>query len=164
MIIPQGGGKDDKHIKVLAEIDLTVPLPRGVMIKSFGMMRWIEFKYEKCPDFCFCCGMIGPNERNCNSKGSNKDRVALYGNWMKASYPRSPNKKYRTGREFKRAESEEFQGQERSDSSSSGNKPPLTYTYVFHKRAEVRHNGEREAIGEEIWSRGEEIRIEGMGE
>lgn len=59
VIIPQGGGKDGKHIKALVEIDLNVPLLRGVMVKYRDMKRWIEFKYEKCPDFCFCCGLIG---------------------------------------------------------------------------------------------------------
>ena len=99
MIIPQGGGKEGKHLKILGEIDLSVPLPRGIMVKSNGMVRWIEFKYEKCPDFYFCYGMVGHSERNCGRKGLAKEREPQYGNWLRASYPRSPNRRSRNGNE-----------------------------------------------------------------
>ena len=111
VIIPQGGGKDDKHLKILAEIDLTVPLPRGIMVKSNGMVKWIEFKYEKCPDFCFCCGRVGHNERSCGRKGLDKEREPQYGNWLRASYPRSPNRKSRNGNDHREDVREESQFQ-----------------------------------------------------
>lgn len=41
VIIPQSGGKKGKHLKILAEIDLTMPLPRGIMVNDTGIKRWI---------------------------------------------------------------------------------------------------------------------------
>lgn len=93
VIIPNGGSKGGKHIKILVEIDLTQPLLRGTMVKMNGIIKWVEFRYECCPDFCYCCGMMGHNENNCKDNGRNIQRETQYGAWMKASNPRSPVKK-----------------------------------------------------------------------
>ena len=64
-IIANGkGGKDGKHLKILVEIDLNQPLLRGSTTKMNGIIKGIDFCYEKCPDFCYCCGLIGHNEKN----------------------------------------------------------------------------------------------------
>ena len=97
VILPQSKGKEGKHLKILVEIDLFVPLPRRVMVNSNGGKRWIEFKYEKCPDFCFGCGLIGHSEKNYSKKRMNIGREPQFGNWLRASYPRSPNRRTRNG-------------------------------------------------------------------
>nr|XP_027101523.1 uncharacterized protein LOC113722408 [Coffea arabica] len=74
VIIPQGRGKESKHLKILAEMNFREPLPRGTVVKSNVGTRWIEFTYKKCPDFCFCCGRVGHNERICSRNGINIDR------------------------------------------------------------------------------------------
>ena len=66
VIIPQAGGKEGRHIKIMVKTDISQPLMRGAMIQLNGVPRWIRFKYERCPDFCFCCGRIGHSERTCN--------------------------------------------------------------------------------------------------
>ncbi|XP_027182378.1 uncharacterized protein LOC113780799 [Coffea eugenioides] len=53
VIIPNGGGKEGKHLKILVEMDLSRPLLRGTTVKWEGSARWIEFRYEKCPEFCY---------------------------------------------------------------------------------------------------------------
>ena len=68
VIIPNSGTKEGKHIKILAEIDLNQPMLRGTMVKMNGIIRWVEFKYERCPDFCFSCGIMGHTERNYKKK------------------------------------------------------------------------------------------------
>lgn len=34
-------------------------------MKLNGVSKWISFKYERCPDFCYKCGRIGHSERGC---------------------------------------------------------------------------------------------------
>ena len=68
VVIPNTGSRDGRHMKILAEIDLTQPIVRGTMVDMNGMTKWIAFKYERCPDFYFNCGIIGHNEKNCKWK------------------------------------------------------------------------------------------------
>ena len=75
-------------------------------------------------------------ERNCSSRGLNRDGEAQFGNWMRASYPRSPTKKYRNGRDFSKDEGEESQGQDRRSGSGLSSKMLLTYTAAFHQGEE----------------------------
>ena len=65
VIIPQGGGKEGRHIKVLVMADISQPLMRGTTVKMDGKVKWVNFMYERCPDFCYTCGKIGYSERNC---------------------------------------------------------------------------------------------------
>lgn len=64
VIIPTRGGKDGKHLKILVEIDLKQSLLQSTMVKMNGIMKWIDFHFEKCPDFYYCCGLMGHNEKN----------------------------------------------------------------------------------------------------
>ncbi|XP_027178169.1 uncharacterized protein LOC113777336 [Coffea eugenioides] len=66
VIIPQGGGKEGRHIKILVLADISEPLMRGTTVKLEGKVKWLSFKYERCPDFCYTCGKIGHSERNCS--------------------------------------------------------------------------------------------------
>lgn len=49
--------------------------------------RWIQFKYERLPNFCYRCGLFGHALRDCSeSMGSNyqvEDDHMLYGAWLK---------------------------------------------------------------------------------
>ncbi|XP_027155881.1 uncharacterized protein LOC113756396 [Coffea eugenioides] len=86
VIIPQGGGKDGKHLKLWVTMDTTQPLPRGTAVNVDEVYKWVQFKYERCPDFCYKCGKIGHSDRTCKmhialSKGQNENQ---YGPWMRA--------------------------------------------------------------------------------
>ncbi|XP_071939973.1 uncharacterized protein [Coffea arabica] len=67
VLIPQTGGKEGKHMKLLVLVDIKQPLLRGTTVRINGMNKWLSFKYEKCPDFCYSCGVIGHSEKNCKS-------------------------------------------------------------------------------------------------
>lgn len=86
VIIPLGGGKDGRHMKILAEIDVSQPLVRGTTVKLGGEVCWVEFRYERCPDFCYNCGIIGHGDKTCKEGGKlrQKHREEQYGAWMKA--------------------------------------------------------------------------------
>ncbi|CDP06234.1 unnamed protein product [Coffea canephora] len=50
-----------------------------------GVQKWISFKYEIYPDFCYSCGIIGHSEKNCKApmvvkKGQHHNQ---YGPWMR---------------------------------------------------------------------------------
>nr|XP_027126119.1 uncharacterized protein LOC113742485 [Coffea arabica] len=86
VIIPSSGGKAGRHMKILAEMDIAKPLARGTRVKLNGVQQWVEFKYEKCPDFCYRCGIIGHGDKKCNNEGLNQYnlREDQFGAWMKA--------------------------------------------------------------------------------
>ncbi|XP_027157908.1 uncharacterized protein LOC113759531 [Coffea eugenioides] len=95
VLIPQTGGKEGKHMKLLVVVDIKQPLLRGTMVQINGMGKWLSFKYEKCPDFCYSCGVIGHCEKNCKSpvmvkKGQYQNQ---YGPWMRVFGGRSSPQK-----------------------------------------------------------------------
>ncbi|KAL3511190.1 hypothetical protein ACH5RR_030591 [Cinchona calisaya] len=87
VIIPQTGSKEGKHLKILVRMDISQPLLTGTVVKDEGRQRWVNFKYERCPDFCYRCGVIGHTEKNCEgSLYKDQDKKGnQYGNWMRAS-------------------------------------------------------------------------------
>ncbi|KAL3511205.1 hypothetical protein ACH5RR_030606 [Cinchona calisaya] len=87
VIFSQIGGKDGKFIKLLVEIDVTKPLLIGTVVRVDGDMKWVTFKYEKLPDFCYACGIIGHSENSCPNKGQggNDKEEPQFGSWLKAN-------------------------------------------------------------------------------
>lgn len=85
VLLPPKSGKEGRHMKIFAEIDLLQPLARGTPVKLNGVMVWIEFKYERCPDFCSKCGIIGHGDKNCRLKmNSNQPhRDTQFRPWMR---------------------------------------------------------------------------------
>ena len=73
-------------MKILAEIDISQPLIKGIPFKHNGVEVWAEFKYKKCPDFCYRCGVIGHGDKACNFE----ERIGItlrrdqQGTWHKA--------------------------------------------------------------------------------
>lgn len=88
VIIPETGSKDGRFAKMLAEVDLSKPLTRGTSISFKGDKRWILFKYELLPLFCFYCGKIGYAKRSCGLKIEDAQNDILnegqFGEWMRA--------------------------------------------------------------------------------
>ncbi|KAF5445241.1 hypothetical protein F2P56_034307 [Juglans regia] len=78
-----------RYLRVLLELDFTMPLIRGKMINVYGKRSFIQFKYERMPRFCFYCGLLLHGTNGCSQKpyvGSERDVSNLqYGSWMRAS-------------------------------------------------------------------------------
>lgn len=68
VVIPESGSKEGRVVKILVEIELNKPLVRGTFVRFEGDRRWVSFKYEQLPLFCFYCGKVGHGERNCQKK------------------------------------------------------------------------------------------------
>ena len=62
-------------IRVRVKLDLSQPLCCGRLV-SFGSREslWVNFKYERLPIFCYWCGKLNQDDKDCvlwiNSKGS----------------------------------------------------------------------------------------------
>ena len=88
-----------KYIRVCVRIDITQALCRGRLI-NFGGSKpvWVGFKYERLPIFCYWCGKLNHDEKDCGmwlrSKGSLQAHDQQYGLWLRAS----PNKLQRPQR------------------------------------------------------------------
>ena len=55
-----------KFMRVQVDLPITRPLQRGGNIVNLdGEKFWVSFKYERLPTFCFRCGILGHDERQC---------------------------------------------------------------------------------------------------
>ncbi|KAL3533733.1 hypothetical protein ACH5RR_007254 [Cinchona calisaya] len=80
------GGKQGRHIRILAEIDISRALMRGTIVRMNGISKWIQFRYERCPNFCYKYGIIGHVERVCPKENSERSKGSRtqFGVWMRA--------------------------------------------------------------------------------
>lgn len=96
VIIPKSGSKEERYAKMLVEVDLTKPLLKGTKISFEGEQRWVMFKYEQFPSFCFYCRSIGHGERRSGMKISYLKNLKLhkgqYGEWLRAMKGRTGSK------------------------------------------------------------------------
>ena len=101
VIIPQGGEKEGRHIKLLVVADISEPLIRGTMVKMEGKVKWLSFKYERGPDFCYTCGRIGHSERTCSAStlGRKGQQDNQFGPWLRAGGGKMLTQEERRGRQ-----------------------------------------------------------------
>lgn len=55
-------------LRVRVEVNLKQPLSRGFWLRrsnNTGRDFWISYKYERLPDYCYACGRIGHENREC---------------------------------------------------------------------------------------------------
>ncbi|KAK7828355.1 uncharacterized protein CFP56_030356 [Quercus suber] len=83
-------------LRVHVEIDVSKPLCRGRRVAlDDNNERWISFKYEKLPNFCYWCGLISHDGKDCNLWLARKDTGNIepteYGPWLRAM-PFNPGK------------------------------------------------------------------------
>ncbi|XP_075651832.1 uncharacterized protein LOC142622271 [Castanea sativa] len=81
-------------LRMRVDIDITKPLMRGKMLQIENAKKgWIYFKYERLPTFCYRCGILGHQERECQSirKGciSMDEENFQFGPWLRAVGPKS---------------------------------------------------------------------------
>lgn len=77
VLLVEPGGKEDRHLKIQVELDLTKPLIRGTMLKFKNIECWVDFKYETLPTFCFYCGHLGHTEKLCSKMKHDQTKQCL---------------------------------------------------------------------------------------
>ncbi|KAK9229667.1 hypothetical protein WN944_022631 [Citrus x changshan-huyou] len=71
--------------RVRISIDITQPLKKRLLLKLEDERRIsLRVAYEKLPEFCFCCGLIGHQYKECLDYGGQSKEELAYGAWMKA--------------------------------------------------------------------------------
>nr|GMD98183.1 uncharacterized protein LOC109147766 [Ipomoea batatas] len=79
-------------IRIRVSIDITKPLTSKMRIRRpGGEWSWISFRYERLPNFCFICGIIGHTEKFCLKlfKEFGQPEEKQYGAWIRAANRRS---------------------------------------------------------------------------
>ncbi|XP_019177857.1 PREDICTED: uncharacterized protein LOC109173053 [Ipomoea nil] len=74
-------------IRIQVRIDISKPLVSQKRIKrNGGDWSWISFKYERLPNFCFICGLIGHTEKFCVKlfEGFSPTMEKQFGPWLRA--------------------------------------------------------------------------------
>ena len=82
------GGKGN-YLRARVRIDISQHLSRVRKVWSDGsVIGWTALKYKQLPNFCYWCGMLTHNDRDCErwlrSKGSLKKEDQNYGAWLRA--------------------------------------------------------------------------------
>jgi hypothetical protein len=84
-------------IKIKVQIDATQPIRPGMFIgNSKDGVKWVDFRYENLPLFCFQCGFIGHSENSCNRSDLAMEEGGINprGPWLRStSYGRKVNDK-----------------------------------------------------------------------
>ena len=86
--VADSGVQWGKCLRVWVKIDVIRRLIRGRKTKvEDGVDRWVLFKYERLPNFCYRCGLLDHDLKECpKSKGDARNVVMAelqYGAWMR---------------------------------------------------------------------------------
>lgn len=66
-------------------MDITQPILRGTLVKYNENSRWVAFKYERCLDFYYNCGIIGHGDKSCIKRSLSALSESLqFRPWLKA--------------------------------------------------------------------------------
>ena len=78
-----------RYIRVRVEVDVNCPLAPDFPLERDHLPElWIPFKYEKLGNFCFGCGLLGHDQRDCQDKGAQlsiqEGVTSFFGRWLRA--------------------------------------------------------------------------------
>ncbi len=84
-------------IRIRVRMDVMRPLCRERMVKmEEGKKRWVAFRYERLPNFCYWCGLFDHGEKDCDiglrQRHADSVEEFQFGAWLRASSDRPPRK------------------------------------------------------------------------
>ena len=76
------------RIRVLMDVSLPLCRGRKVRLGDYGL-KWVEFRYERLPVFCYLCGKVDHDEKDClqwfRSKDTLRSEEKQFGPWLRAT-------------------------------------------------------------------------------
>lgn len=64
-------------------VNTSEPLTKGCWLpRDNNKDTWVEFRYERLQDFCYCCGRLGHTNNECSFEPT-KGEAARYRKWTK---------------------------------------------------------------------------------
>ena len=86
--VPEKGVQWGKYLQVRVSIDVTKKLVRGKKVTiEGGEAKWVFFKYERLPNFCYQCGRLDHGVKECKERTSTENRAGdegmQYGAWLR---------------------------------------------------------------------------------
>ncbi|KAL0003519.1 hypothetical protein SO802_017300 [Lithocarpus litseifolius] len=98
--VPENGVQWGRYLRIRVKIDVTRKLVQGKKIKvENNEQRWVFFKYERLPNFCYLCGMLRHGEKECDKNdlsGNGEEKGAYqYDAWLRGEPGRRNSSDYR---------------------------------------------------------------------
>ncbi|XP_016649997.1 PREDICTED: uncharacterized protein LOC107881210 [Prunus mume] len=76
----KGGSRG--YLRFQVDLDSRNRLVNGFWLpRRDGSISWVELRYEKLGDFCFCCGRLGHKNSICPANNQSEERSG-YGSWL----------------------------------------------------------------------------------
>ncbi|PNY00123.1 hypothetical protein L195_g023399 [Trifolium pratense] len=73
-------------IKIKVAINVHKPILSGIHVGNLtDGTCWIDYRYEKLPQICFKCGLIGHEANLCRKQALNTDTLAPLGPWIRST-------------------------------------------------------------------------------
>ena len=97
VVVSKSGVQWGKSLRVRVHIDITKRLVRGKKITiEGGESKWVIFKYERLPNFCYRCGLLNHALKECtegqeNSKPNGVNHLQ-YRAWLRGELIRRGGK------------------------------------------------------------------------
>ncbi|XP_030941830.1 uncharacterized protein LOC115966814 [Quercus lobata] len=86
--VPEKGVQWGKYLRVRVSVDVKKKLVRGKKVTiEGGEAKWVFFKYERLPNFCYQCGRLDHGVKECK-EGAGSENIASdegmqYGAWLR---------------------------------------------------------------------------------
>jgi hypothetical protein len=73
-------------IKIRVAINIHKPILSGIHVGNpIDGTSWVDYRYEKLPQVCFNCGMIGHMDKLCRNQALQLDTLAPIGPWIRST-------------------------------------------------------------------------------
>ena len=84
-----GEMRGGSFMRVRVEVDITKPLCKGRKISwDQSCEGWAAFMYERLPNFCYWCGLVSHDDKDCvlwlNNRGTLQVEDQQFGPWLRA--------------------------------------------------------------------------------
>lgn len=135
-------------LRIRVTLDISQPLIRGRMVRMGGSdSRWVEFKYERLPVFCYLCGRLDHDEKECiewiRRAVPLKAEDKQYGPWLRAIPNRLQKTHMVTGMQAGERAKTGQMGSERADGVKQSDKQAGTSVECRQPKGDEETNGKR---------------------